>query len=55
MGIGIAIAAIAITATVASDIAFSVEEKKKQEELQSAIKQAKNLKLVIRNTKLGEI
>lgn len=40
MGIGIAIAAVAITATIASDIAFSVEEGKKQKELQSAITSA---------------
>ena len=40
MGIGIAIAAIAITATVASDIGFSVEEAKKQEQLKSALSQA---------------
>ena len=40
MGIGIAIAAIAVTATVASDIGFSVEEEKKQEQLKSAMSQA---------------
>lgn len=40
MGVGIAIAAVAITATLASDVAFSVEEDKKQKELQSAIKSA---------------
>ena len=42
MGIGIAIAAIAIAATVASDIGFSVEESKKQDQLQSAISQAQS-------------
>ena len=40
MGIGIAIAAIAITATLASDVAFSVEEDKKQKELKAAIDSA---------------
>lgn len=40
MGVGIAIAAVAITATVASDIAFSVEEDKKQKELKAAIASA---------------
>lgn len=40
MGVGIAIAAVAITATVASDVAFSVEENKKQKELKSAISSA---------------
>ena len=42
MGIGIAIAAIAIAATVASDIGFSVEESKKQDELNSALKDARS-------------
>ena len=42
MGIGIAIAAIAITATVASDIGFGVEESKKQDELKSAVKKAQS-------------
>ena len=40
MGVGIAIAAVAITATVASDIAFSVEEDKKEKELKAAIASA---------------
>lgn len=40
MGICIAIAAVAITATIASDIGFSVEEDKKQKELKSAISSA---------------
>lgn len=42
MGICIAIAAVAVTATIASDIAFSVEEDKKQKELKSAISQAQS-------------
>lgn len=40
MGICIAIAAIAITATIASDIGFTVEEDKKEKELKSAISSA---------------
>ena len=40
MGIRIAIAAVSITATVATEIVFSVEEGKKQEELQEAISNA---------------
>ena len=40
MGIRIAIAAVSITATVATEIVFSVEEGKKQEELEEAISNA---------------
>ncbi|CAB4016835.1 Hypothetical predicted protein [Paramuricea clavata] len=40
MGIGIAIAAIAVAATVASDVGFGVAEEKKQDELKSALDQA---------------
>jgi type II secretory pathway pseudopilin PulG len=42
MGVGIAIAAAAIAATLASDIAFSVEEEKKQKQLKSALAQAQS-------------
>ena len=40
MGIGIAIAAVAITATVASDVGFAVAEQNKQDELNEAINKA---------------
>lgn len=40
MGICLAIAAVAVAATIASDVAFSVEEDKKQKELTSAISKA---------------
>ena len=42
MGIALAIAAVAITATVATDVGFGIAEGKKQEELKSAIKNAKS-------------
>ena len=41
MGIGIAIAAVAITATVASDVGFVVAESEKQDELKEAINETR--------------
>lgn len=40
MGVGIAIAAVAIAATVTSDVAFTVEEEQKQRELKDALSRA---------------
>lgn len=42
MGIGIAIAAVAVAATVASDVGFSIAECKKQDELKLAIEKAQS-------------
>ena len=42
MGIGIAIAAVAVAATVASDVGFSIAESKKQDELKLAIEKAQS-------------
>lgn len=41
MGVGIAIAAVAVAATVASDVGFAVAESNKQDELEDASKKAK--------------